>query len=88
MKFNEKVTMDDLKNKNIPTFNNCEHYLITPHPNTQQTIVIALEGGKFMTVNINPQSDNVDVKLHGDHKYSDFGTVKAFYNMNGTYDKE
>lgn len=89
MEFFPRTTMDGLKSKGIPTFNECEHFLIKPHPRTMQTIVIELENGKYMTININPASDNVDVKVHGEHKFNgtDFGTIKAFYNMNGMYDK-
>lgn len=87
MKFFENTTMDGLQSNDIPTFNNCEHYYILPHAKTMQTIVIRLENDKYMTININPASDNVDVMLHGEHKFNDFGNVKAFYNMNGTYNK-
>lgn len=87
MEFFEKVTMDGLKAKGVPTFNKCEHFYVKPHPGTMQTLVIEIEGGKFLTVCIVPDSDNVDVKMHGDHRFSDFGTVKAFFNMKGDYDK-
>ena len=98
MKFIENVTMDDLKRMGKPTFNQCEHYLIKPHNNTMQTIVIELEGGKHMTININPKSDNVDVVLHGEHNHTYFSKGKvhstedtdgthAFFNMKGMYNK-
>lgn len=96
MKFHQNTTMEGLKSKGIPTFNQCEHYLIEPHPNTMQTIVIALEGGKHMTINIHPQADNVDVKMHGEHNHTHFSQgeckntnnadgVHAFFNMRGSY---
>lgn len=85
MQFYDKITINDLERTGRPTFNVCEHYLIKPHPNTMQTIVIELENEKFLTVNINPQSDNVDVQLHGEHRFQDFGNVKAFYNMADKY---
>lgn len=85
MNFYPNVTIDGLKSVEIPTFNECEHYLIEPHPGIMQTIVIKIEGGRFLTVNINPKSDNVDVQMHGEHKTQDFGDIKAYYNMNGGY---
>lgn len=86
MQFYERTTMDGLKSAGIPTFNNCEHYLIKPHAGTMQTIVIQIEGGAYLTVNINPKADNVDVQMHSKtYKHHDFGQVKAFYNMNGGY---
>lgn len=99
MQFYDKVTMDGLKDRGIPTFNECEHYLIKPHENTMQTIVVELKGGKYMTICIMPKEDNVDVKLHGEHKHSYFfsGTststedvtgTHAFYNMAGDYNKK
>lgn len=84
MKFNDRVTMDELKKRGIPTFNECEHFLVEPHPNTHQTLVIKLENNKFLTVNIFPQSDNVDVQFHGDHTYHEFGKIKAFFDIRET----
>lgn len=88
MKIYENTTIDGLKARGIPTFNICEHYLVKPLTNTMQTLVIDVGNGKYLTVNISPESDNVDVKMHGDHKFSDFGTVKAFFNMAGAYNNE
>lgn len=85
MEFFDKVTTDDLKGQGIPTFNNCEHYLVKPHPGTEQTVVIELEGGKYLTVNVNPKSDNVDVQLHGSHTYlkldGDDSTIHSFSKL-------
>lgn len=87
MEFNERVTMDGLKARNIPTFNNCEHFLVEPHPNTMQTLVINLGNDKYMTININPSEDNVDVQLHGEHRFHNFGQIKAFFDIAGDYTK-
>ena len=83
MKFVES-SMEELVKMKAPTFNVCDHY-IEPQGDKMETIVIKLENGKHLIVNINPESDNVDVKLFGDHVFKDFGTVKAFYNMRGLY---
>lgn len=85
MKFFENTTIDGLQSRGIPTFDACEHYYVEPHPNTKQTLVVNLGNDKYLTVNINPESDNVDVKCHGEHSFKDFGTIKAFYNMAGSY---
>jgi hypothetical protein len=89
MEFFDDLTMDDLKAIGKPTYDNCEHYLIKPHPHIKQTIVIELENGKHLTVSINPDADNIDVKLHGDHSFQDLGEgdIKAFYNIRGHYNK-
>ena len=86
MLFHGNTTMDGLQSAGIPTFSTCEHYLIQPHPGTEQTIVIQIEGGAYLTVNIRPKSDNVDVQMHSPtYKSQEFGEIRAFYNMNGGY---
>lgn len=87
MKLHENVTIDDLKKVGIPTFNQCEHYLIEPKNNVMQTFVIKLNEDKYMTVCVMPNSDNVDVKIHGSHKNSVYLSsdedypIYAFYNL-------
>lgn len=88
MKLSEKLTVEEVKFSSLPTFNECDHYIVQPEDGVMQTVIIPVGNDKYLTVNINPHADNVDVKMHGDHDFKDFGTVKAFYNMNGTYDTE
>ena len=87
MNLSKAFTPYDMREIGIPTFNTCEHYVLKPDKDIMQTIVIDVGHGKYLTVNLSPESDNVDVKMHGDHRFTDFGTVKAFYNMGGAYNE-
>lgn len=68
MKAFQRVTLEELKSNGIPTFNQGEHYIFQPDTKQNETIVIDLGNGKYMTVCIMPGADNIDVKFHGKHK--------------------
>ncbi|MEB6549714.1 hypothetical protein MXL46_11510 [Heyndrickxia sporothermodurans] len=68
MKVFQHVSLEELKANGLPTFNLGEHYVFRPDTKQNETIVIDLGNGKYMTVCVMPGADNIDVKFHGKHK--------------------
>lgn len=75
------TTIEELPTYDYP----CKHTYINLAEGEKQTLVIEVSKGKYLTVCVIPDSDNVDVKMHGHHKFQDFGETKAFYDMSGAY---
>lgn len=68
----KKVPMSKLVELDIPTYNNGEHALL--HMRDDETVVIKLGEGRFITVSHIPGAHCVDVKFHGkDVNNMDFG---------------
>ncbi|WP_188208306.1 hypothetical protein [Alkalibacillus aidingensis] len=75
----KNLSKEELKQKGIPTFNNGEHYLLESN-NEQETVVINVGNGNYLTVSVVKNAKTVDVKMHSEHKFQDLGEIKAFYD--------